>query len=163
MGLSLCPLSNCSMLHSLGANNGSLKYQRGRNTSPTSLYSLHEEGVALSLEVFEHNISTLHKIIWINGKSVNHMEIADGQGKYVCVYMLLRMDPRALHLLRRSSAPELNPQPLKVLLTYVYVHICEITQGGQKKVLVSPGARVMGGCMGPEPQSSGIAKSTLYH
>lgn len=79
------------------------------------------------------------------------MEIPDGQGKYVCGYMFLRMDPRALHMLRRSSTPELNPQPLKVLLIYVYVHMCEITQGGHKTVVVSPGARVMGGCMDQNP------------
>lgn len=63
MGLSLCTPSNCSMLHSLEANSGSIKYQRSGNTLPTSHYSLHEEGVALSLEVIEHNISTLPKII----------------------------------------------------------------------------------------------------
>lgn len=80
---------------------------------PISHYSLHEEGVALSLEVIEHNISTLLKIIWINGKSVNHMEIPDGQGS-MCgyTYMFLGMDSRTSHMPRKPSALELNPQPL---------------------------------------------------
>lgn len=118
MGLSLCTASNRSMLHSLGADCGSMKYQRAINTWPTPLYSLHEEGLVLSLESTEDKTSTLHKMTWLNGKSVHPTEIPDGRGKYVHVYVFLGMGSRASHMLRKSSATELNTHPLKVLLIF---------------------------------------------
>lgn len=125
MGLSLCTISNRSMLHSLGADCGSMKYQRAINTWPTPLYSLHEEGLAQSLESTENKTSTLHKMTWLNGKSVHPIEIPDGRGRYACIYMFLRMGSRASHMLRKFSATELNTQPLKVLLIFdLYVCAC---------------------------------------
>lgn len=51
-------------------------------------------------------------------KPVHPIEIPDGQGRYACVYVFLGMGSRASHMLRKSSATELNTQPLKVLLIF---------------------------------------------